>query len=1462
MPLQDRAENVLPLLLSEKRLTRGSLVFVGHSLGGLLIKQFLRSAADRQANDARSAQFLSQVRRVAFIGTPHLGASLAQLADWFRVLVRPSSSTAALKRNDPHLRNLNVWYRDFVNGRDIEHLVLTETRRKWFGMQVVLPDSADPGLGVTRPIPIDADHNSIVKPRDRNSQVYVLLRDFLSEINTSVGPQAHIPLTLTSKPMSHVVGVDADVMHSDRSGGSAAALTAKAISNLAGGSRIVDEEAEARLERLLKSRFFGGHDVTEIACQLTENVLSGELAIASQPVKMKVFAWCSRILSSKDPGHAEILLKAALNYGHSDLTEIARSFITGMNSDTTGALEILARIGSPMARSAAYMILHNVEGPQSAFDWLNRAGLTPNDLDSDGKLMLIVGRFQMAAWDDAIDLVRTLTSEDYENTPALRLVAGDAYVASTVPPEFRGLIVEHVFLANLRDFPFSIESDALNLRRTARELYEACGEHATKLGLSHVTDLVNDRALWLSLRDPEYSEAAKEKLRANIRDSDKSLRSVPLALAFGLDLDLKETECAIERAVALAGGKSFIAAVARFALAFHQSDPAEAAAYIEKHRDEIEGVVDKRSIKTAETEMLAQAGQVQLAEQALQEAVAEGLEADQERRLRRQIAEAAGNDPLNERLKAYQANHSLADLQALVLLLEERRDWSKLASFGAKLFEQTHSLVDGKRLAQARFEIGQLDELFELFAEYPALVDESDDMRMLSAWAYYERGDLQEAAATLKRLAAYRDSESYRALTLNIAITSGDWDSLQVFCEAEWSARAKRSARELVRAAKIAQHIESPRTKELVIAASEQGRTDPKVLISCYGIATESGWESTPEVASWLHVATSLSDESGPVQTMSMEDLLDRQPRWVEHENETWRHLNSGKMPIFATARALNRSLLSLFLLPSLANLDERDVRKRGVVYAFSGAREKVDLDIASISIDPTALLTMAVCGVAHTVLGWFKETVIPHSTLSWLFEEQRRVLFHQPSRVRNAHEVRRMLSSGSIIEFQPISAPPAIGDDVGVELAQMLADAKVIHQSDARQRIVITNHPINRIGSLMKEEVDVSEYMGVIASCFAIVDKLVEKGELTASRADECRSYIGLSSKGWPDEPSLQDRAVIYLDDASVSYLQHLKLLPALQRAGLTVYISKNEIRECDALIAYDAQSSKAAALINNLRLELRNGILSGSVKVGPMIRTGDDETFGALRSHPSLSVLDAAASVDAIVVDDRYLNQNRGLDAAGASRPILTSLDIFDLLLKEQVIDWTKYAELRLTVRRSGMALVPVESGELERYLAAASVRDGVVVETAELKAIRESIMKLAMTDVLQFPQEAAWLDTLISSCYNTLKYLWASDIEQAEAAARSDWIIDLWDARRWAHRLAMGGQSGHARYRGQLVALMTIAMHMDVARRSKLWKWLDDSVLQPLMNSEYETYAWLVEQAALMVDMGVNGESGAGQ
>jgi hypothetical protein len=192
MALPDRAANLLYWLEAE-RLHERPIVFVTHSLGGLVVKQALRMAADRPGTVA--ARLLDATRGIAFLATPNTGSDLATWMDRLRGLMGSSPAVQDLKADSAFLRDLNGWYRERGPAADIANLVFAETRSTK-GITVVEQASADPGIPGVLPVPVDADHIAIAKPASRDELVYKLVLQFALDRLPAPQPQAVI-----SKPM-------------------------------------------------------------------------------------------------------------------------------------------------------------------------------------------------------------------------------------------------------------------------------------------------------------------------------------------------------------------------------------------------------------------------------------------------------------------------------------------------------------------------------------------------------------------------------------------------------------------------------------------------------------------------------------------------------------------------------------------------------------------------------------------------------------------------------------------------------------------------------------------------------------------------------------------------------------------------------------------------------------------------------------------------------------------------------------------------------------------------------------------------------------------------------------------------------------------------------------------------------------------------------------------------------------
>ncbi len=1214
---------------------------------------------------------------------------------------------------------------------------------------------------------------------------------------------------------------------------------------------LVNQKIEDDVDILRKSRFFVEFDRVHSSLALARRLVEGDLSGGTGAVRARGLAWCARLLSTTEElDNAEEYLRVAKSLGTSSEIDIADAVITARKGDRRAALSALADIGSPQSRSAAFMIVANHEGAEKAVDWLETAGLGATDLDPNGKLSLLMQQLKLSRWEGAREVLGVLTDQDLDETPALHHWMAITHFLSTVPVELRA-DVRYQLPFGAADFPLDSDAAAIDIRRTAYCHFTTAAEVARKLNCPEAARVAGEYALWLELGDPDpaTSESGRQRLKAKLSDPKSALYFVPLAVQFKIKLDLAAVEKEINQQIALHGGIPPAAATARFALALTQKTPKDVATYVARHFDELSEHLDKKSLQSFQISMLSQAGRPERAKECLNLLLQEGLSEAEESRLRRVIAEAAGDDPVETRKAQFEQTDSLRDLVALVDALESRQEWDGLCEYGEILFARTHFLRDAERLANALGKAQRTERLVSFLKANCDLLGQSENLRMFYCWALYHEGALVEARSESAKLSANWEDRNYRALQVSLGIALGDWHSLTTFVANEYGKRDKRSAQDLMDAAKLALGLGSLHAaKELLFAAAAKGSDDANVLASAHLLAVNAGWEEEEEVSQWLHRAVELSDNDGPIQRVTLKDILDRRPEWNRQASETWQRLSRGEVPIFLAAQFLNTSLIDLMLSPALANLLESDPRRRDPIAAYSGERQQVPFDTGgAVGIEATALLTLGFLNLLDKALDAFETVYVPHSTLVWLFEEKRRAAFHQPSRIREARQVLDLLATDDLEKLVPSTvADSDLSVQVGDELATFIAEAEKVRDDDDVQRIVVQPSPVYRPSSLMEEEADLTGHAAVLSSCLSVVNKLRQKGQITIEEQRRARDYLQLRERPWPNQPEITDGAILYLDDLAITYFLDLGILGKLRAAGFRPIVSPTKLSEARELIAYESMSGDVDDAIVRIRFAVSSRIESGKIKLGKRHSVGEleeQEIFG----HPTASVIGLAGDCDSIISDDRFLNRRRAINNGSKETPTFSTLDLLDELVSAGSITPEDRLEYRTRLRRAGYFFVPVSEDELITHLANSTVEEGKVVETAELKAIRENILHVRMSDWLQLPKEAPWLTTILIVFIRVLKSLWRADADLSSVTARSNWIMDQVDIRGWVHSLeAEHGDQIVKTGRGEHILLL-LRSPFDAPQEVEdaYWSWVEDRVLAPIKEQDPDLYAWIVDQ-----------------
>lgn len=1214
-------------------------------------------------------------------------------------------------------------------------------------------------------------------------------------------------------------------------------------------TELIDQKIREELEKLRKLRFFPEFDTTGSSLRLGRRLAKGDLSSGSDEARGQALAWCVRFLShSVELEQAKSFLELAKTLGDFPEVRIAEAFVFSQKGDRAAALEVLADIDSAASCSAGLMIVSHHDGAKGALSWIEAVGYTIENLDSDGRHFLLILQLNLGLWDKAVQTIRALSETDFKQAPILHHLAGLAELAPAIPGEFRSIILQGVpFQA--ADFRLASDADAMDARCTAYAHFLSATKIANQLECSLAARIADEYTLWLELHHPTQSAQGKKRLEDKLRDPHDSLSFVRYAIQFGIKLDLPTVEQAIEQSIAIKGGMSIEAAIACFSIALAQPTPEEVVNYITRYYDQLAAVIDTQLMRSYQIDMLVRAGLIERANEILDQLLEEGISADQESSLRWIISEAQGSISIESRKEKYEATGALGDLINLVSELEGHQHWDDLCKFGRLLFEKSRSLIDAERLVNAFDKTGRSEKLVAFLKENSDLLSQSSHLRMLYAWGLYHEGALLESRAALKELSDELDNSNYRALQVNLGIATGDWASLSTYIVDEYQKRNERSAHDLIRAVQLAIHLNSLYAKDLLFEAAAKADTDSAALASAYFIATSAGWENDPEVFQWLKKAAELSGDDGPLQKINLQDIVEQRPEWDRQESETWRLLTQGQMPIFLAAQTLNRTLIDLTLFPALANLMETDPRGRSVIPAYSGKRVPLEFEIHGkvVALDATALLTLSFLKILDTALDAFETVYIPHSTLGWLFEEHQKTTFHQPSRIANAHKIRNLQAAGVLEKFTPSTvANSELSAQVGDELAALIAEAEKTRDNDDAQHIVVRSAPVYRLSSLMKEEADLSAHATVLSGCLAIVEKLKQKGQLTVDEEKQAKTYLQLKEKPWPDQPEITDGATLYLDDLAISYLQHLRILDKLKAAGLTTVASPRTLSEANALISYESISEEVKDIIERVRSYLSSRIESGHVRVDCTHNVDELKTKSILE-HPTVGVIGLASRCDVSIIDDRFLNQHANIGNDGALTPVLSTLDLLDALVEADVLSDDERLGYRTRLRRAGYFFVPVNAEELEKCLKGVPVDRGVVVETAELKAIRESVLRVRMSDWLQLPEEAPWLDRTLKTFIHVLRKLWEDGADIEEITARSNWLLKQIDVRGWAHSFVPENADNIVRIGRAAYILLLLAPPTDVQQSvvDAYWNWVEERILVPIQEQFPEVYEWLVDR-----------------
>jgi hypothetical protein len=296
---------------------------------------------------------------------------------------------------------------------------------------------------------------------------------------------------------------------------------------------------------------------------------------------------------------------------------------------------------------------------------------------------------------------------------------------------------------------------------------------------------------------------------------------------------------------------------------------------------------------------------------------------------------------------------------------------------------------------------------------------------------------------------------------------------------------------------------------------------------------------------------------------------------------------------------------------------------------------------------------------------------------------------------------------------------------------------------------------------------------------------------------------------------------------------------------------IDSSTADEAAALVEYDNHTTEVLQVIDAIREPIRKAQSEGKIVYGPQrSRKADDDGDHEAFDSSTVNLITNLAQAEAAVIDDRALNKEPFvLDSRGHRARAVTSLDMVEELRRRQVISDDERRALRHKLRVAGASLVPLDTEEI---VIAALRRTGS--DSAELRAIKESILLARVAALPRFPAEIPWFATTTLATKNAIMAVWEREPDHERAAILADSIlnlqpcpedwIDQWDAQvppNWVSAVSV-----------TLLAGLAVPVQLQDETLTQAYNgWVERNVVEPLRTRAPATYEALVEQVRAFIN-----------
>lgn len=1202
---------------------------------------------------------------------------------------------------------------------------------------------------------------------------------------------------------------------------------------------VINRDTERRLHTLRVTRFFPEALPQETARQLAGDVRNGgKNQIANKELRALALSWAARVLAEEDGGAARSMLEEAQSFAPQQHVRLVSALVQAQENSGEALRSIQDERGGT-SMTVRYAIAKKGE-VGDGWPWVAEGALAPSDFDADGNFLILWDLLQSSRWQEALAWWEGVPDEAPLAFPALFWAGAHGALAYGVPEPMRWIVLHGPPIAD--EMPLVDDPNGLKARRKAAELFAQFQASANALGVNKIATTAQEYRLWLQLHDRVSQGAAATEVAQLWNNSGHDMRWIPLAIQAGVQIDRFSLAEELDRRGKLYGSLNYEDARARLALLL-SSNAKEWIDQWPSLRDQFKPYFSAPFLQHCEIQGLIQSERLEEAAVALEEA--SDLPDFVRTQLQLEIRPADDEASFASLRAAVAADGSPGAMHSLIRALVRAKKLEEATELAESLFKQTRDHDHAEEWLRLLARQNQWDQIVDFLDANPTLIEQSQVLSGMYFDALFRRGRWEDARTLSEKATelAERSSE----IALQLALYSCDWDQVGLLLE-KAQANTSLSAEDQLRFAQLATAFNRISTaKRLATAAASASPGDPNILFGCYLVAMRGRWDDEAVVAEWFRSAVELSGPEGPVYQSSLSELIEMIPEHRKRSDELWSSVADAKMFLALAAQQARQPLAALMLGQAEANRLARDPRFRVVITAFFGLARSAAPRPQVIALDQTALLTLGYLELLPRLLDVFPRIYLPHSTGPWLFNEQNEIQFHQPSRV---YDAQRLLSAIARREVQVTAQNGHFAKRLASEIGQDLAQFVHAAQEDAqagRAAYVIRPAPLHRPGSLSSQDANLGEHARLFRSTIELLRSLKAHGAIDDPAYDRGESYLKRNDVGWSHDNEIPVGATLYLDDVSVAYIQWLDLWSSLARAGYRLFVHPDKQAEASALDQSDSTSQSVAKSIDAVRRFVHDG---QSRKIVHSLRRPNREVGRELEGDDAPrfllpQLLEHEEGLEAIVVDDRAANRHSVItDSQNKNVACKSTLEVLNWLLDAGSIDKREWQHARTRLRQAGYQFIPVTVEELTAALDASVMRDGVLVESAAARAIRESHQLAQAAEIVLTPDEAPWLSNHGQKISEAVVAIWERSGDAAEPAAKSTWLVELSRLDGFSGRLP--GEWDDSRFvtLDALTLARFLMLPVSKPQREAYNSWLEDRYLKEMKDDRPQVFSVLCE------------------